>query len=502
MRRLYAISIVGFAMLALVAACGADPGDTPNGTGGTPVADGDGTFTGTVTIGPLCPVEPCNLPTGTPYAVRDLVLQQPGGVLIDIPLNDDGSFSTEIPAGTYTVHLSPCDYLGCATTFPRPGTAGTEPTTVTIVSGQTTTRDYDIDTGIRAPIGGAVESLAQRLRDAGAIVEIGPGTGQSFFSVPGQVLVVNGGDVQVYAYDSAELAAVEVAMVSPDGTTIGLTSVMWIEPPHFYSDGPFLALYVGSDASIKSALTDVMGDRFAGGSPITPPPPPPQLPEAAHQAASNALAERLGVEPDALTLWRLAETEFPNGALGCPQPGFSYTQALFPGFEFLYEHEGLLYQYNASADGRQLTDCVGEDAEAVPFRLTRGIVSVFDAFELADGPGPLAAEIVLRTAEEAAAYETAHAGAISIDTSAIDWSTQLLAGAVATGTGCTFVVEVTGTRADHPSATVDISARAEATGLCEKLGAEAVWVVLSDVPANYRVGFLLTSVGPPPCCKL
>ena len=144
MPRSYALSIVAFALFALVAACGVDSDDQRSG-------DGDGTFAGTVTIGPLCPVEPCDPPAGTPHAVRDLVLQRPGGIRIEVPLDDDGSFSAEVPAGTYTVHLTNCHYLGCATAFPEPGTTGAEPATVTIVAGQTTTRDFEIDTGIRRP---------------------------------------------------------------------------------------------------------------------------------------------------------------------------------------------------------------------------------------------------------------------------------------------------------------------------------------------------------------
>ena len=62
-----------------------------------------------------------------------------------------------------------------------------------------------------------------------------------------------------------------------------------------------------------------------------------------------------------VTLGRVAEREFPNGALSCPQPGLAYTEALISGFALLYENDGLLYQYNISADGRQLTDCVGGD---------------------------------------------------------------------------------------------------------------------------------------------
>ena len=142
--------------------------------------------------------------------------------------------------------------------------------------------------------------------------------------------------------------------------------------------------------------------------------------------------------PGALVLVRAAGVTFSNGSLGCPQPGFAYTEALVAGFELLYEHEGIRYEYHVSESGAQLTDCRGEGAEALPFRTGRGIVSVTDAFALAERQGPLAAEVVLRTAEEAAAYVAAHSGAVSIDDAAVDWSTQLLAGAVVTGTGCTF----------------------------------------------------------------
>ena len=349
--------------------------------------------------------------------------------------------------------------------------------------------------GDGASAGGGIAGLAERLRAAGADVDVGGAVAQSFFAVPGQVLTVNGSEVQVYAYPSVEMAEADAAKVSPDGTTIGTTSVLWVSPPHFFRDAELLALYIGANDAVVELLASVLGPRFAGGATV-PEPDVPEVPEAADAAARAALAARLGVLADSLLLVRAAEVTFANGALGCPQPGVAYTEALVPGFELLYEHERVRYQYHVSENGAQLTDCVGTDVEALPFRTGRGIVSVFDPLGLAERQEPLAAEVVLRTAEEAAAYVASHPAAVAIDTGAVDWSTQLLAGAVVTGTGCTFAAEVTGTRADHLSRAVDISAHAEATGLCEKFGALALWVILDDVPDDYLVGFILTSVGP------
>ena len=213
--------------------------------------------------------------------------------------------------------------------------------------------------------GGGIAALAQRLRDAGAEVEAGGAVDQPFFAVPGQLLTVNGAAVQVFAYPSVEMAEADAAKVSPWGDTIGTTSVLWASPPHFFRDAELLALYVGGDDAVVELLTSVLGPQFAGGATIAEP-DVPVVSEAADAAARAALAERLGVPADSLLLVRAAGVTFSDGALGCPQPGFGYTEALVPGFELLYEHEGVRYEYHVSKDGAQLTDCRGEGGVALP----------------------------------------------------------------------------------------------------------------------------------------
>jgi hypothetical protein len=42
---------------------------------------------------------------------------------------------------------------------------------------------------------------------------------------------------------------------------------------------------------------------------------------------------------------------WPNGALGCPQPGRMYTQAVVPGYRVVFEADGRTYAYHASQKG-------------------------------------------------------------------------------------------------------------------------------------------------------
>ncbi|MBI4160792.1 MAG: hypothetical protein HY506_02695 [Candidatus Yanofskybacteria bacterium] len=105
------------------------------------------TVMGKVSIGPLCPVEPCptNPFNDDIYSGRQLIFTPDGGGRpVDLPLyiklNSDGSFKDEIPAGNYEVTLSRCDYLGCRYSMPK---------FITVEANKTLELNIDIDTGIR-----------------------------------------------------------------------------------------------------------------------------------------------------------------------------------------------------------------------------------------------------------------------------------------------------------------------------------------------------------------
>jgi hypothetical protein len=88
-------------------------------------------------------------------------------------------------------------------------------------------------------------SLVDHLRGVGATVVHTGSVTQPFFAVSGQVITVNGEQVQIYEYADEETANADAARISVDGGTIGNTIVDWSAPPHFYKKGQLIVLYVG-----------------------------------------------------------------------------------------------------------------------------------------------------------------------------------------------------------------------------------------------------------------
>ncbi|PKB71255.1 MAG: hypothetical protein BZY87_06475 [SAR202 cluster bacterium Io17-Chloro-G6] len=138
-----------FAGLFLAMATACAPGESQTVVPvGTPVPtqtsvsiNTEGVLAGSVTIGPLCPVEPCARGDGDTYASRELQIQSEFASGILVPLEPDGTFRALLPAGKYVVTLSNCEFLGCS---------GSLPVTIVIKDGETSDLRINIDTGIRS----------------------------------------------------------------------------------------------------------------------------------------------------------------------------------------------------------------------------------------------------------------------------------------------------------------------------------------------------------------
>ncbi len=85
-----------------------------------------------------------------------------------------------------------------------------------------------------------------------------------------------------------------------------------------------------------------------------------QLPIVAPARAD--LAQQLGVEPDELEVVSAEEVTWPDGSLGCPEPGMSYTQALVEGSKVVLGHDDRVYVYHAGDDGQPFL-CPSEDKD-------------------------------------------------------------------------------------------------------------------------------------------
>jgi len=83
-----------------------------------------------------------------------------------------------------------------------------------------------------------------------------------------------------------------------------------------------------------------------------PMPQPDLTPSPIVQQAMADLSERLGVDPAEITVVRVEEVDWPDGSLGCPQPGMLYTQALVNGSFIQLQVEGRTYNYHSGGARR------------------------------------------------------------------------------------------------------------------------------------------------------
>ncbi|KKW19896.1 MAG: hypothetical protein UY63_C0005G0079 [Parcubacteria group bacterium GW2011_GWA2_51_10] len=105
-----------------------------------------GTLSGTITIGPICPVEtdppdPRCKPSPEAYAARTIYVydQNRERLIRTLSPNAQGGFSTLLPVGRYVIDVD----------HPPVGGATGAPITVDIGKGETVTIHIDFDTGIR-----------------------------------------------------------------------------------------------------------------------------------------------------------------------------------------------------------------------------------------------------------------------------------------------------------------------------------------------------------------
>lgn len=62
------------------------------------------------------------------------------------------------------------------------------------------------------------------------------------------------------------------------------------------------------------------------------------------------LARRLKVPEDEIEVLEVEEVTWPDGSLGCPQPGQMYTQALVEGHRIVLGHGERVFLYHSGGD--------------------------------------------------------------------------------------------------------------------------------------------------------
>ena len=73
--------------------------------------------------------------------------------------------------------------------------------------------------------------------------------------------------------------------------------------------------------------------------------------QALIRAALTDAAQRSGVDERMLKVISAEAVTWPDGSIGCPQPGMLYTQALVPGYRIRIDAGGRVLDYHAGRRG-------------------------------------------------------------------------------------------------------------------------------------------------------
>jgi hypothetical protein len=90
---------------------------------------------------------------------------------------------------------------------------------------------------------------------------------------------------------------------------------------------------------------------------VLPTATPPAATPTRAQLARNALAAHLKIPAESLRLESEREEQWRDGALGCPAPGQSYTQAIVPGYLLVFSDGMAAHSVHTTAAGFPLVYC-------------------------------------------------------------------------------------------------------------------------------------------------
>jgi len=129
----------------------------------------------------------------------------------------------------------------------------------------------------------------------------------------------------------------------------------------------------GSSGAAPAASTPSACERIAGSASVAQAPPAApgysgpmntDLQSIVDMALADA-ARRTGRDRSALKVLSSEAVIWPDGSLGCPQPGMSYTMALVPGYRIRILAGADVLDYHASRRGQLVLCPLGRSVEPV-----------------------------------------------------------------------------------------------------------------------------------------
>ena len=132
---------------------------------------------------------------------------------------------------------------------------------------------------------------------------------------------------------------------------------------------PAMTEEIGAAPTPRQGVVAVPTGESAGSQPVEAAPLQPGDYDAAAeplvQQALDDLEQRLGVPLDQISIVSVNAVVWPDGSLGCAQPGQAYTQATVPGYQIGLSYQGQVYNYHTDAKHAFLCESTIQSAGVV-----------------------------------------------------------------------------------------------------------------------------------------
>jgi hypothetical protein len=162
--------------------------------------------------------------------------------------------------------------------------------------------------------------------------------------------------------DQNPQAAPTATTIQPTGTPTSAEPTSTASPPAGLTPAPVPMTRIPNGPTPSPASPNVPA---ADNTAVVPPPPtdqtvagaaisPQQLPAVTLVKAD--LAKRTNQPSSAIAVTSVSAAVWPDSSLGCPQPGFMYSQIVTPGYRIVLSAGGQTYEYHTGR-GTSLTLC-------------------------------------------------------------------------------------------------------------------------------------------------
>ena len=113
----------------------------------------------------------------------------------------------------------------------------------------------------------------------------------------------------------------------------------------------------GGGLAPTPTATPVAATPVAATPVATPAPGGTAVTNPAVAAAIADLARRNSIDPARIRVDNVEAVDWPDGAIGCPQPGQSYVQVITPGYRIRLAVDAQITNYHANRAGTNVTPC-------------------------------------------------------------------------------------------------------------------------------------------------